>query len=68
MLKKIIFYSVLYLFLSFNLALTGERIFEGTGYINYAGYTDCIFLENKNVRVILDPHTGGGSLSILYVG
>jgi len=59
MFKKITFYLALNILLSLNFTEAGEEIFEGTGYINYAGYNDCIFLENKDVRVVLGPHTGG---------
>ena len=30
-----------------------------TGHIDYAGYTDCIYLQNDRTRVILGPHCGG---------
>ena len=36
-----------------------KKIYQGTGFIDYAGYHQCIVLENKTTRVILGPHCGG---------
>ena len=31
----------------------------GTGYIDYAGYKECVNLQNDTVQVALGPHCGG---------
>jgi len=48
----------------------GSKItcYEGTGFINYAGYKNCIYLENKDVRVVLSPHCGGRILEYSLKG
>ncbi len=40
----------------------------GTGLIDYAGYSDCIKLENENTRIILGPHCGGRILEYSWKG
>ncbi len=48
-------------------SLSGAH-FEGTGTINYAGYSGCIVLENKDARVVLDPNCGGRVLEYAWKG
>ena len=39
-----------------------------SGLIDYAGYTDCVFLENDTTRTVLGPHMGGRVLEYAYQG
>lgn len=41
---------------------------EGTSHVDFAGYTDCIKLENPGTTVILGPHAGGRVLSYAHKG
>lgn len=43
-------------------------VWEGTGLIDYAGYTGCVVLHNENTRVILDPNCGGRVLEYSWKG
>lgn len=43
-------------------------VYAGAGYIDYAGYKNCIFLENKDTRVVLGPHCGGRVLEYSLKG
>jgi hypothetical protein len=40
--------------------------FPGTGRTDYAGYTDCIFLENGDIRVVLGHQSGGRVLEYAH--
>ena len=40
----------------------------GTGYIDYAGYKDCVDLRNDDVQVVLGPHCGGRVLAYAWHG
>lgn len=40
--------------------------FPGTGRTDYAGYTDCIFLENGDTRVVLGHPSGGRVLEYAH--
>ncbi|MDF1513608.1 MAG: hypothetical protein P1S60_07350 [Anaerolineae bacterium] len=39
-----------------------------SGYMDYAGYRDCVVLQNSETRVILGPHMGGRVLEYAYHG
>lgn len=39
-----------------------------SGWMEFAGYTDCPYLENDEVRVVLGPHMGGRVLEYAYRG
>ncbi len=39
-----------------------------SGLIDYAGYTDCVYLENADTRVVLGHHFGGRVLEYAYKG
>ena len=39
-----------------------------SGWIDYAGYKDCVYLENTDTRVVLGPHMGGRVLEYAYQG
>ncbi len=39
-----------------------------TKYVDYAGYTRCVVLENDSVRVVLGPHCGGRVLQYSLSG
>ncbi|NQT86950.1 hypothetical protein HQ560_09310 [bacterium] len=41
---------------------------EGTGRIDFHGYTDCVALENANCRVVLGHHAGGRVLEYAWKG
>ena len=45
-----------------------EESMAGTGFMDYAGYSNCITLENENTRVILGPHCGGRVLEYSWKG
>ena len=53
-----------------SVSLRGSAAEEmpGTGLIDYAGYSDCIKLENENTRIILGPHCGGRILEYSWKG
>jgi len=40
----------------------------GTGYIDYAGYKECVNLQNDDVQVVLGPHCGGRVLAYAWHG
>ena len=59
-LKQISTYFILFLvlvFLSANVYAKYEQ--ANANFIDYAGYSNCIKLENKNTRVVLGPDCGG---------
>ncbi|MFH0910115.1 MAG: hypothetical protein V1918_01195 [Planctomycetota bacterium] len=45
-----------------------EANMAGTGWIDFAGYKDCVKLENDTTRVILGPHAGGRVLEYAWKG
>jgi hypothetical protein len=42
--------------------------YPGTGRTDFAGYSDCIFLENENTRVVLGHQSGGRILEYAHNG
>lgn len=45
-----------------------EKKMNGTGFIDYCGYSNCVKLENENTRVILCPDAGGRVLEYSLKG
>jgi hypothetical protein len=45
-----------------------STVHPGTGRTDCAGYSDCIFLENENTRVVLGHQSGGGILEYSHGG
>jgi hypothetical protein len=39
-----------------------------SGWLNYAGYSNCPYIENDKTRVVLGPHMGGRVLEYAYRG
>ncbi len=39
-----------------------------TGYTDFAGYTECVEMVNRDVRVVLGPHYGGRVLAYAWHG
>jgi len=54
------------LFLSYSFGAKPK--FEGSGKIDFFGYTDCVILENENTRVILGHQSGGRVLEYSWKG
>lgn len=46
----------------------GKRKYPGTGFIDCAGYRNCILLENAETRVVLGHHCGGRVLEYSFKG
>ena len=59
--------SALFL-LILNYSFGAKPKFEGTGHIDFFGYTDCVKLENENTRVILGHQSGGRVLEYSWKG
>jgi len=45
-----------------------STVHPGTGRTDYAGYSDCIFLENENTRIVLGHQSGGRILEYALDG
>ena len=45
-----------------------EKNMDGTSFVNFAGYENCVKLENETTVVILGPHAGGRILSYTLNG
>lgn len=46
--------------------LAAEKIMDGTSFVDFAGYENCVQLENETTVVILGPHAGGRILSYTF--
>ena len=57
----------LYIFLSPH-PLIAEETVDGASFVDFAGYENCVKLENETTVVILGPHAGGRVLSYTLNG
>ncbi len=60
------YYFIVLILLTHSLA--AEETVDGASFVDFAGYTHCVKLENATTSVILGPHAGGRVLSYTLNG